>query len=91
MKRYMSPTDLHRLYHAARALDTTPARMEALQARYVRAETVLRAALAHGPIALPGYRAALSDGRATVTRAAIIDAAQLALWRTLQEPNHDAL
>ena len=30
-------------------------------------------------------RATLSDGRATVARSAMTDAAQLALWRTLQE------
>jgi len=53
--------------------------------RLYRAETILRAALTDGPLILPGYRATLSDGRATVARSAMTDAAQLALWRTLQE------
>ena len=77
----MTPADLRRLYRAARAVDTLPARVDALQARYDHAETILRAALADGPIALPGYRATLTDGRATVARSAITDAAQLAVWR----------
>jgi len=77
----MNPADLRRLYRACRAVDTVPGRMEALQARYEHAETVLRAALADGPITLPGYRATLTNGRAIVARSAITDAAQLAVWR----------
>ena len=81
----MTPTTLRRLYRAARAVDTIPDRAAALQARYDHAEIILRAALTDGPLILPGYLAFLSDGRATVARSAITDAAQLALWRTLQE------
>jgi len=77
----MTPADTRRLYRAARAVDTFPDRAAALQARYDHAETTLRAALADGPLILPGYLAFLSDGRAIVARSAITDAAQLALWR----------
>jgi hypothetical protein len=81
----MNPAAVRRLYRAARAVDTFPDRAAALQARYDHAETTLRAALTDGPLTLPGYVATLSDGRAVVARSAITDAAQLALWRTLQE------
>jgi hypothetical protein len=84
----MNPADLRRLYRAARAVDTLPARVDALQARYDHAETILRAALAetdpgcdHPAMPLPGYIVTLTDGRATVARSAITDAAQLAVWR----------
>jgi hypothetical protein len=86
----MNPADLRRLYRAARAVDTVPGRMEALQARYEHAETVLRAALEnhaphlpHEAIDLPGYHVYIDHDtqRATVARSAITDAAQLAVWR----------
>ena len=77
----MNPAAVRRLYRAARAVDTIPDRAAALQARYDHAEALLRAALADGPLILPGYLAFLSDGRAIVARSAITDAAQLALWR----------
>jgi hypothetical protein len=81
--RTMSPAELRRLYRAACAVDALPARVEALQARYDHAEVILRAALTDGPLVLPGYRATLADGRATVARSAITNAAQLALWRMM--------
>jgi len=82
----MNPADLRRLYRAARAVDTLPDKLDALQARYDRAETILRAALTDAAqISLPGFRVTLTDDRATVARSAITDAAQLALWRSLQE------
>jgi len=81
VQRAMNPAELRRLYRAAHEVDTLLARAGALQDRYALAEALLRAALADGPLILPGYLAFLSDGRATVARSAITDAAQLALWR----------
>lgn len=80
----MTPAQFRRLYRAARTLD--PARVSALQERYDRAEATLRAALDTGPVILPGYLVTLAqDDRPTISPAPILDAAQLALWREMQD------
>jgi len=85
----MIPTaDLRRLYRAARAVDTIPARAAALTERYDRARATLAAALAAGPLALPGYRIAPGPDGPTVT-ACDIPADQLALWHELAEEAPD--
>lgn len=81
----MTPAQWRRVNSAARQMD--PARAAAYYARIDRAEAILRAALTDGPLALPGYRVTLADGRPIVARSDITNAAQLALWRTLQETN----
>jgi len=79
----MSPVELRRLFRAARAVDTLPARAAALQARSDQAEAALRVALADGPVSLPGYRIALVGDRVNVESWPITDPAQLSLWRAL--------
>lgn len=80
----MTPdAEARRLFRAARAVDTIPARRATLDQRYAAAETALRVALSAGPVALPGYRiTAGPDGAPTVARVEI-SADQLALWREL--------
>ena len=87
----MDTREARRLYRAARAVDTIPARRATLEARYAAAETALRVALAQTPtIALPGYRiAAGPDGAPTVARVHIA-ADQLALWRELTREDRPA-
>lgn len=79
----MDTRALRRLYRAARAVDTIPARRATLEQRYAAAETALRVALAAGPIALPGYRVELAPDGAPIVTAYDIPADQLALWREL--------
>ncbi|MCU0250197.1 MAG: hypothetical protein MUE61_08320 [Vicinamibacterales bacterium] len=80
----MTTADLRRLYRAARAVDTIPARRATLEQRYAAAETALRVALAQTPtIALPGYRIAAGPDGAPIVTAHDIPADQLALWREL--------
>jgi len=85
----MNPADLRRLYRAARTVDTVPARVDALQARHDHAAAVLLAAMTDGPLDLPGYRVTVTTGPAgyapLVARRAMTDAAQLALWRALED------
>ena len=84
MERLTSRAELRRLYRAARAVDTIPARRATLEQRYAAAETALRVALAGqaAPIILPGYRVEAGPDGPTVTRYDI-PADQLAIWREL--------
>jgi hypothetical protein len=81
----MSPPELRRLWRAARAAHTLPARLEALERRRSAAVAALASALYAGPVALPGYRVTSGPDGPIVT-AHDIPADQLALWRSLQEP-----
>jgi hypothetical protein len=77
----MTTTDARRLWRAARAVDTIPARLDALERRRSAAVAALASALASlGPIALPGYRVNPGPDGPIVT-AHDIPADQLALWR----------
>ena len=80
-----------RLYRAARAVDTLPARAATLADRLDRARATLAVALAAGPVALPGYRVTLTDAGPTVARVDV-PADQLALWTELarEEARTDA-
>jgi hypothetical protein len=83
--------EARRLYRAARAVDTIPARRATLDQRYAAAEAALRVALAtHPTIALPGYRIAPGpDGAPAVARVDIA-ADQLALWREIAREDRPA-
>jgi hypothetical protein len=80
----MIPAETRRLYRAARAVDTIPARAATLADRYDRARTTLAVALAAGPVSLPGYRITLADDGPTVARVDV-PADQLALWHELAQ------
>lgn len=82
----MIDAQTRRLYRAARAADTLPARAARLTDRLDRARATLAVALAAGPVALPGYRVTLTDAGPSVVRCDV-PADQLALWTELREEN----
>lgn len=81
----MDTSEARRLYRAARALDTIPARVDALERRRSAAAAQLAAALyaTAGPVAVPGYRITAGPDGAPIVTVHDIPADQLALWREI--------
>lgn len=88
----MDTSTARRLYRAARAVDTIPARVDALERRRSAAAAQLAAALhaAAGPVAVPGYRITPGPDGAPIVTAYDIPADQLALWREITREDRPA-